>query len=99
MTALESTDPQLTPFAAWLWKHRPRLYRFQGGWWHGCFVSYEGQTVRSAIQEIVWLCRHGQFSACWHYPELVFGLGRDWYDGPIWFVHAGFFSIDLSVSR
>jgi hypothetical protein len=32
-----------------------------------------------------------------NWPQLVFGAGRTWYDGPIWSLRCGVFSIDLAT--
>lgn len=75
----------------------PSIYRNQGRWWHGGFDMHGNEGGRwSAVQEFFWIVRHGKFRACWQWPELIFGIGRTWYDGPIWFAHLGIFSIDLS---
>jgi len=78
----------------------PKLYRYNGRWWHGGWnVWGDAENGGHLAKEFLWLLRHGAFHACWQWPKreyLIFGIGRDWYDGPIWFIHAGFFSVDLS---
>ena len=72
------------------------LYRYQGRWWHG--ELYRGYAATDKIwRELFWLLRHGKYHACWQWPQLIFGADRTWYDGPIWFIHAGIFSIDLTL--
>jgi hypothetical protein len=77
----------------------PTIYRYQGRWWHGGL--YRGiddtDTNRELLGELGWLIRHGQWHFGWNWPKLIFGgVGRDWYDGPIWFGHFGFFSVSLT---
>lgn len=72
----------------------PKLYR--GRWWWGGLSMWETDTYSGLVCEFFWLLRHGEFHTGWQWPELLFGVGRDWYDGPIWFAHFGFFSVDLS---
>lgn len=62
-------------------------------WMGGIERHFEGDV--GLCRELWWLIRHGKFRACWQWPELVFGAGRVWYDGPGWYVHFGFFSVDL----
>lgn len=79
----------------------PAIYRYEGRWWHGGLTRWPSDSPRKLLREFFWLCRHGEFAACWQWPvreHLIFGMGREWYDGPIWFVHAGFFSIDLGMA-
>lgn len=77
----------------------PTIYRSEGRWWHGGIDDHGNDGGRlGLLRELLWLVRHGKFRAAWQWPKLVFGgLGRTWYDGPIWFFHAGFFSVDLSA--
>jgi hypothetical protein len=76
----------------------PSIYRYQGSWWHGGF-DQQGNNGgwRNMLHEFGWLLRHGKVHSCWQWPQLIFGIGRTWYDGPIWFAHLGIFSVDLSV--
>lgn len=81
----------------------PTLYRYEGRWWHGGITPIgwiEGHAVtwRDYVREIVWLARNGRFCFGWNWPQLVLGAGRDWYDGPIWFLNAGIFGVSLSAS-
>lgn len=75
----------------------PTIYRYQGRWWHGGLgPRWHEESNWKLAKELFWLLRHGTFYACWQWPQLIFGAGRDWYDGPIWFLHVGVFSVDLS---
>lgn len=67
----------------------PSIYRFQGRWWYGGFNS------GCPWATFWWMLWNGKYSACWQWPELVFGFGSGWYDGPYYFIHCGFFSVDL----
>jgi hypothetical protein len=75
----------------------PSIYRYKGSWWHGGFSQHGNfGGWRNMLSEFVWLVRHGRWYFGWNWPELVFGIGRDWYDGPIWFLNAGVFSVNLA---
>lgn len=58
---------------------------------------FDTEGSKSLLHELFWLLRNGQFNTCLQWPELIFGVGRTWYDGPIWYIHLGIFSIDLSI--
>lgn len=81
----------------------PKLYRYEGRWWHGGIAQIGWRDgfkpgCLDYAREIVWLARNGRLCCGWNWPELVFGAGRDWYDGPIWFLNAGVFGVSLSAS-
>ena len=66
--------------------------------WHGGFDqlgNYGG--FRNMASEFFWLVWHGKFRFAWNGRKLIFGVGRTWYDGPIWFAHLGVFSVDLAA--
>lgn len=75
----------------------PKIYRYQGRWWWGGFDQHGNKGGwRHMAGELFWLLRNGKFHTGWQWPELVFGLGRTWHDGPIWFAHLGVWSVDLA---
>lgn len=75
----------------------PTIYRYEGRVWHGGFDQHGNLGGwKNMIRELLWLLRHGQWDAGWNWPELVFGVGRTWYDGPIWFANFGVWSFSLA---
>lgn len=74
---------------------KPRLY--QGKWWWGGWNRHGLKPNAWVIGEFVWMVFNGKWSACWQWPELLFGIGRDWYDGPIYYIHGGFFTVELHL--
>lgn len=71
------------PLAEWEW------------WWE---FNFERPYSRNTFREIRWLIRHGVWMISRNTRPLIFGAGRIWYDGPIWFLHIGWLSISLSTS-
>jgi hypothetical protein len=76
----------------------PTIYRHQGHWWHGDFGKWESDTNLKLIRELFWLICHGTWYAGWNWPQLVFGFGRMWFNGPHWHLNLGVFSVSLSYN-
>jgi hypothetical protein len=76
----------------------PSIYRnLDGGWWHGGFDRCGMLDDVWMVEELWWLLWHGKFWFDWRWPKLFFGMGRTWYDGPIWYIFCGFFSVEVTV--
>jgi len=75
----------------------PKLY--QGKLWHGGLWRYGLKQDAWVINELWDLIRTGKYHFGWQWPELVFGAGRDWYDGPIWYLHLGICSLTITFHR
>jgi hypothetical protein len=43
----------------------------------------------------LWLVVHGRWHWRWH-SDWRLGAGKEWYDGPIYYLNAGFLSVSLA---
>jgi len=74
----------------------PSIYKYKGRWWFGGIETVGNKGgLWNLWREFWWLARHGEWCCGWQHPKWVFGVGRTWHDGPIWFARFGFFSVDL----
>jgi hypothetical protein len=74
----------------------PTIYRYEGRWWHGGLDRHGLRDDAWLIADLWWLMRHGEWCTGWNWPKLVFGFGRSWYDGSIWHLNLGIWSVSLS---
>lgn len=74
-----------------------KIYRHYqtGAWWHGQLCRIGMKDNEWFITDL-WEClKYNKWHFNWNKDHLIFGAGRDWYDGPIWFIFCGIFSICL----